>query len=166
MRKMVKVILGGIFCTSTVTVSDVLSSRLPRTIVTKAVALGNATSIPLGTSGNCKMVVGGNEASTCTVEANLPSAISCCTCCAFALTTCFVVAVEAADAVLNGILIVKSKMVSSTEPLIDKALRRCSKNIQTSFLQERPRTLEMSVRRSWLGGQHAVEGCHHRTASL
>src|SRR6266699_3715746 len=74
---MVNVILGGIFCTSTVTVSAIALSRLPRTIVTSPLAFGNAALMPLGTSGNWTIVVGARLSSTCTVGASSPLCTIC-----------------------------------------------------------------------------------------
>src|SRR6202051_4508521 len=70
---MVKVMLGGICCTSTVMVSEKALLRSPRTIVTSPLAFGNACLIPLGTSGNCTMVVWPSELNTCTLEDSFPS---------------------------------------------------------------------------------------------
>src|ERR1700686_2330231 len=70
---MVNVILGGICCTSTVTVSEVALLRSPRTIVTSPLAFGNADLTPLGTSGNCTMVVWPSEFKTCTLRDSFPS---------------------------------------------------------------------------------------------
>src|ERR1700738_649311 len=70
---MVKVILGGICCTSTVMVSEKALLRSPRTIVTSPLALGNACLTPLGTSENCTMVVWPSELNTCTLGDSFPS---------------------------------------------------------------------------------------------
>src|SRR5579859_213827 len=70
---MVKVTLGGICCTSTMMVSEKALLRSPRTIVTSPVAFGNACLMPLGTSGNCTMVVWPSELSICTLRASFPS---------------------------------------------------------------------------------------------
>src|SRR5713226_4065124 len=95
MKKMVKVVSGGMLETSTVTVSKRLTAGLPCTIVTTPVALGKTFFRPLGKSGNWMMTLGGCEESTCTVEANWCACIRCCRffawnawlriCCAFEL---------------------------------------------------------------------------------
>ena len=133
---MVNVMFGGIFCTSTVTVSEKALSRSPRTIVTRPVAWGKAFLMPLGTSGNCTMVVGGKEVSTCTVGARRPARTNRCKSSAFefeerlALTSRTVgnvlpFAGDAAAAVTPTHMVVMSNRASNSEPLREILRKSC-----------------------------------------
>src|SRR5206468_3166092 len=133
---MVNVMFGGIFCTSTVIISEKALSRSPRTIVTRPVAWGKAFLMPLGTSGNWTMVVGGSELSTCTVGARCPE----CTrrrkrstfefeerlaLASRSVGKVLAFAGDAAAAVIPTHMVVMSNRASSSEPLREILRKSC-----------------------------------------
>lgn len=71
-KKTVNFWLGGIFCTSTITVSKSLVCGLPCKTVTRPVAPGKSGLMLVGKSGNWIIKVGEADASTLTVGATCP----------------------------------------------------------------------------------------------